>query len=113
MVELATRQSVSNVQKRWATFRQAGWQIFNAALPFLGRTLGIAAWVWQIMDDLQAAEEAVNKSDQPASWTALVDVFLNLGMALTLHIALRHPRASKRSASPGSALNPRKRRLKR
>lgn len=108
MVELATRQSVSNVQKRWATFRQAGWQIFNAALPFLGRTLGIAAWVWQIMDDLQAAEEAVNKSDQPASWTALVDVFLNLGMALTLHIALRHPRASKRSASPRVGTEPTK-----
>lgn len=91
LVELATRQSVSNVQKRWATFRHAGWQIFNAALPFLGRTLGVAAWIWQIMDDLQAAEEAQSKDDPPASWTALVDVFLNLGMALTLHIALRHP----------------------
>ncbi len=95
MIELATRQSVSNVQKRWATLRHAGWQIFNAALPFMGRTLGVAAWIWQIMDDLQAAEEAVNKSDQSASWTALVDVFLNLGMALTLHIALRHPRPLK------------------
>lgn len=95
MVELATRQSVSNVQKRWATLRHAGWQIFNAALPFMGRTLGVAAWIWQIMDDLQAAEEAVNKSDQSASWTALVDVFLNLGMALTLHIAMRHPRSPK------------------
>ncbi|RFD24413.1 hypothetical protein CER19_25645 [Pseudomonas sp. GL93] len=92
LVELATRQSVSNVQKRWATFRHAGWQIFNAALPFMGRTLGTAAWIWQIMDDLQAAEEAVDKDDQPASWTALVDIFLNLGMALTLHIALRQPR---------------------
>ncbi|NNB68630.1 dermonecrotic toxin domain-containing protein [Pseudomonas fluorescens] len=92
MVELATRQSVSNVQKRWATFRQAGWQIFNAALPFMGRTLGIAAWIWQIMDDLQDAAQAVSKDDQPASWAALVDVFLNLGMALILHTALRHPR---------------------
>ncbi|AZE58326.1 hypothetical protein C4K03_6219 [Pseudomonas synxantha] len=100
MVELATRQSVSNAQKRWATFRHAGWQIFNAALPFMGRTLGIAAWIWQIMDDLQAAEEAVDKGDQPASWTALVDVFLNLGMALTLHIALRHPRPLKQTDTP-------------
>jgi len=95
MVELATRQSVSNVQKRWATFRHAGWQIFSAALPFMGRTLGVAAWIWQIMDDLQAAEEAVNKDDHSTAWTALVDVFLNLGMALTLHIALRHPRPRK------------------
>ncbi|QXH75905.1 dermonecrotic toxin domain-containing protein [Pseudomonas salmasensis] len=108
LVELATRQSVSNVQKRWATFRHAGWQIFNAALPFMGRTLGVAAWIWQIMDDLQAAEEAVSRDDSPASWTALVDVFLNLGMALTLHIALRHPRplehwkASKLETQPES-----------
>lgn len=91
MVELAARQSVSNVQKRWATYRRAGWQIFNAALPFLGRTVGIGAWIWQIMDDLQTTVEAVDKEDTHASWTALVDVFLNLGMALTLHIALRHP----------------------
>ncbi|AZE86654.1 DNA polymerase III alpha subunit [Pseudomonas orientalis] len=100
MVELATRQSVSNVQKRWATFRHAGWQIFNAALPFMGRTLGVAAWIWQIMDDLQSVEEAVNKGDPTASWTALVDVFLNLGMALTLHIALRHPRPLKQFDAP-------------
>ena len=100
MVELADRQSVSNVQKRWATFRHTGWQIFNAALPFMGRTVGIAAWVWQIMDDLQATEEAVNKGDQQASWTALVDVFLNLGMALTLHIALRHPRPLEQFEAP-------------
>ncbi|AZE97428.1 hypothetical protein C4J96_5360 [Pseudomonas orientalis] len=101
MVELATRQSVSNVQKRWATFRQAGWQIFNAVLPFMGRTLGVAAWIWQIMDDLQSVEEAVNKGDPTASWTALVDVLLNLGMALTLHIALRHPRAPEQFDAPG------------
>ncbi|WP_455929025.1 dermonecrotic toxin domain-containing protein [Pseudomonas fluorescens] len=90
MVELAKRQSVSNVQKRWATFRHAGWQIFNAALPFMGRTLGIAAWIWQIMDDLQTAEEAANTRDSQVSWTALVDIFLNVGMALALHVAVRH-----------------------
>ncbi|KAB0545289.1 hypothetical protein F7R01_24155, partial [Pseudomonas argentinensis] len=39
MVDLATRQSVSNVKKRWATYRQAGWRIFNAALPYLGPTV--------------------------------------------------------------------------
>lgn len=100
MVELADRQSVSNVQKRWATFRHTGWQIFNAALPFMGRTVGIAAWVWQIMDDLQDTEEAVNTGDQQALWTALVDVFLNLGMALALHIALRHPRTLEQFDAP-------------
>lgn len=91
LVELATRQSVSNVQKRWDTFRRTGWQIFNVALPFLGRTAGIAAWIWQIMDDLQEAKQAVDEPQAHAPWTALVDMFLNLGMALALHVALRHP----------------------
>ena len=93
MVELATRQSVSNVQKRWATFRRAGWQIFNATLPFLGPTVGIAAWMWQIMDDLEEVEQAVNAADKATPWTSLVDLWLNLGMALALHVALRHPSA--------------------
>nr|WP_315414030.1 DUF6543 domain-containing protein [uncultured Pseudomonas sp.] len=91
MVELANRQSVSNVKKRWATYRQAGWLIFSAALPFLGRTVGIAAWIWQIMDDLQEATQAEPGPDGKTSWTAQVDLLLNLGMALVLHVALRHP----------------------
>ncbi len=93
LIELATRQSVSNAQKRWETFRHTGWQIFSAALPFLGRSVGIAAWIWQIMDDLQEAEQAVLTPEASAPWTALVDMFLNLGMALALHVALRHPPA--------------------
>ena len=91
LVELADRQSVSNAQKRWATLRETGWLIFNAALPFLGRTVGAAAWLWQIMDDLQETEQAINTADAPMAWTALADLFLNLGMALALHVALRHP----------------------
>lgn len=91
LVELATRQSVSNMQKRWDTLRRTGWQIFNAALPFLGRTVGVAAWIWQIMDDLQEAKNVVDDPKAQTSWTALVDMFLNLGMALALHVALRHP----------------------
>lgn len=91
LVELANRQSVSNVQKRWASYRQAGWMIFGAALPFLGRTVGIAAWIWQIMDDLQATAQAEPGPDGEVSWTAQVDLLLNLGMALVLHVTLRHP----------------------
>lgn len=91
MVELANRQSVSNAQKRWNSYRQAGWLIFSAALPFLGRTVGIAAWIWQIMDDLQETFRAEPGPDGQVAWTAQVDLLLNLGMALVLHVALRHP----------------------
>jgi hypothetical protein len=95
MVELATRQSVSNVKKRWASYRQAGWMIFSAALPFMGRTAGIAVWIWQIMDDLQASAQTEPGPDGKASWAAQVDLLLNLGMALVLHVALRHPPGRK------------------
>lgn len=64
LVTLADRQSVSNAEARWATFKRAGWLIFNAALPFLGRTVGIAAWIWQIMDDLQQIADAEQHPDQ-------------------------------------------------
>ena len=97
MVELATRQSVSNVQKRWATYRQAGWQIFNAVLPFLGPTVGVAAWMWQIMSDLEEVEKALNAPDEPTPWTSLVDLWLNLSMALVLHAATRHPTTQQTS----------------
>ncbi|PRA29200.1 hypothetical protein [Pseudomonas poae] len=92
MVELATRQSVSTIQKRWATYRETGWMLFNAALPFLGGTVGAAAWIWQIMDDLQEAEQVENGQ---AAWAARVDLLLSLGMALTLHLAQRQAPAKK------------------
>ena len=108
MVELATRQSVSNMQKRWDTLRQAGWRIFNAALPFFGRTVGMAAWIWQIMDDLQEVTEDAQTDYQATSWAAEADLLLNLGMALVLHVALRHPptdvQRSKPSAEPPPVL---------
>ncbi|WP_411390995.1 dermonecrotic toxin domain-containing protein [Pseudomonas sp. MPB23] len=102
MVELASRQSVANTQKRWATLRQTGWQIFNATLPFLGRTAGIAAWIWQIMDDLQdIAQQDSPEPDPKGTWTAQVDLLLNLGMALVLHAALRHAPVEKPSEKTG------------
>lgn len=95
MIELATRQSVSNTQKRWASYRRGGWLIFNAALPFMGRTAGIAAWIWQIMDDLQESVQTEPGPDGQVHWTAQVDLLLNLSMALVLHVALRHPPQNK------------------
>ena len=85
--ELADRQSVSNTESRWASFKHAGWMIFNAVLPFLGRTVGIAAWIWQVMDQLEQLHDAHEQNDKQAQWAAFADLLLNLGMAITLHIA--------------------------
>ncbi|MEO8490014.1 hypothetical protein [Pseudomonas sp.] len=90
LVELADRQSVSNSDARWATFKRAGWMIFNAALPFLGRTVGAAAWIWQIMDQLQHVVDAQAHPEQASPWAALADLLLNIGMALTLHSVTRN-----------------------
>lgn len=89
LIELADRGSVSNAESRWASFRQAGWTLFNTVLPFLGRTVGIAAWIWQIMDQLQQLHDAQEKNDKPEQWAALTELLLNLGMAITLHITAR------------------------
>jgi hypothetical protein len=94
LITLADRQSVSNAQSRWATLKQAAWMLFNVTLPFLGRTATTAAWIWQIMDDLDQAGEAREANDSERAWTALTDLFLTLGMVLTHHAATRNkPRA--------------------
>jgi hypothetical protein len=90
LVTLADQQSVSNAEGRWESFKQAGWLVFNAALPFLGKTVGTAAWIRQLVDDLEQAIEANERGDVEAKWSAVTDIILNLGMALALHVADRH-----------------------
>ncbi|ETK24406.1 DUF6543 domain-containing protein [Pseudomonas sp. FH1] len=85
LVTLADRQSVSDTEARWATFKRIGWAIFNAALPFLGRITGTAAWIWQIMEQLQDVVDAKAHPEQASPWAALADLLLNIGMAITLH----------------------------
>lgn len=109
LVELADRQSVSNAENRWATLKQAGWLIFNAALPFMGRIAGTGAWIWQIVDQVQTWVEAHEHGEQQAQWSALTDVLLNLGMAITLHVATRaHPGTSPSKIEPESPRLPAK-----
>lgn len=90
MITLADRQSVSNAQSRWETLKHGAWMLFNVALPFLGKTAASTAWVWQIMSDLDEANEASEKGDSDATWTALTDLLLSLGMVLAHYAATRH-----------------------
>jgi hypothetical protein len=78
----ADRQSVSDAEARWATLKHGGWMLFNAALPFLGRSVGTAAWIWQIMDDLQEVSDVANEQSGKTAWTAIADILLALGMVL-------------------------------
>ncbi|MHC8317037.1 dermonecrotic toxin domain-containing protein [Pseudomonas sp. LB3P31] len=90
MITLADRQSVSNAQARWETLKHGAWMLFNVALPFLGRTAGVAAWIWQIMDDLQEITDAAESGDSQPAWSALTDLLLTLGMVLAHRAASRH-----------------------
>ncbi len=96
LVTLADRQSVSNAEARWESFKRTGWLVFNAALPFLGKTVGIAAWIGQIMDDLEQVTIAQEEGNSQGQSTAVTDILLSLGMALALHIASRHAPTVKR-----------------
>ena len=100
LITQADRQSVSNAEARWATFKHAGWMIFNAALPFLGRNVGTAAWIWQIMDDLQEVADSQDQPQQPLAWSALADIFLTLGMVLAHRAAVREKPRLAPTASP-------------
>ena len=96
MVMQGDRDSVSNAENRWASFKQHAWMIFSAVLPFLGRTAGTAAWIWQILDDLQESIDARENHDTTAQWSALTDLFLTLGMVLAHHATARRQPARDR-----------------
>ncbi|MNM20258.1 hypothetical protein D3C81_305940 [compost metagenome] len=91
LVELAQRQSVSNAENRWATFKQAAWKILNAALPFLGRTVGTAAWIWQVLDDLQQTLDTSEEGNAEQRKTAMTDLLLTLAMVLAHRASTRRP----------------------
>ena len=88
LITQADRQSVSDAEARWATLKQGGWMLFNAALPFLGRSVGTAAWIWQIMDDLQEVSDVANQASGEVAWSALADILLALGMVLAHRAAV-------------------------
>nr|WP_316249750.1 DUF6543 domain-containing protein [Pseudomonas sp. N40(2020)] len=88
VITQADRQSVSNAEARWASLKRGGWMLFNAALPFLGRSVGTAAWIWQIMDDLQEISDVANQESGKVAWTAVADIFLALGMVLAHRAAV-------------------------
>ena len=88
VITQADRQSVSDAEARWATLKHGGWMVFNAALPFLGRSAGTAAWIWQIMDDLQEVSDVANEQSGKTAWTAITDILLALGMVLAHRAAV-------------------------
>lgn len=82
LVELGSRQSVSTRQSRWALFQQGAWLLFDVASLLLRGPIATVTWLAQsvlaVVNDAQAFSEgsAFERS------SAVMDVLLNLGMAL-------------------------------
>jgi len=85
LVDLADRQSVSNRENRWETFKRAGWLLLNLALPYLGTAVGTAGWLWQILDDIDKLTQGKDAADRPAKWEAFTDLLLNIALAIITH----------------------------
>jgi hypothetical protein len=83
LVKLADRQSVSNSESRWESFKQAGWMIFNLALPYLGSTVGNAFWLWQIFNDLETLSQSDETIGAQARWEVITDLLCNIALATT------------------------------
>lgn len=96
LITLADKQSVSNHESRWESFKQAGWLIFNLALPYLGTTANTATWLWQILNDLQQITQDDEEFKGQAKWEIYVDLLLNVALGV-INVAIDHSRAGTRA----------------
>ncbi|QDG60105.1 dermonecrotic toxin domain-containing protein [Pseudomonas sp. NIBRBAC000502773] len=99
LANLAERQSVSNSQSRWATFKEGGFLLLNTILPALrgpAAVIGLALQTQGILGDLKtlANEKDGNKE------AAMADLLANLA-SLALHFSVRQ------QSKPASVAPPR------
>ncbi|NIE76036.1 hypothetical protein F3J45_16485 [Pantoea sp. Ap-967] len=100
LVELAQLQSTSTARSRWERLAEGAWLLFDTATLLIGGPVASVAWLLQLFkgldDDLQmlAGHDAFGRS------AAVVDVLLNLGLALL------HQRQPTVPALPPAAVDP-------
>ena len=95
LVALADNQSVSNREARWESFKQAGWLIFNLALPYLGTTANTAIWLWQILEDLEQLTQNDDQRKGEPKWETAVDLLLNVALGV-INISIDRTKSSRR-----------------
>ncbi|WP_417695512.1 dermonecrotic toxin domain-containing protein [Pseudomonas sp.] len=99
LVELADRESISNHESRWQTFKRAGWLMLNLALPYLGTAVGTATWLWQILDEMEQLTQNREGADSQAKWETFTDLLLNIALAIITH-TIDRARAARRPRRP-------------
>lgn len=87
LVELAERQSVSTAESRWAILVQGAWLLFDVVTLLLRGPVATVAWLVQAMAGLKNDVSALTQGSAFERSAAVVDLTLNLGMAL-LHAHL-------------------------
>lgn len=87
LVELAGRQSVSTRQSRWALLQRGAWLLFDVATLLLRGPIATVAWLAQSVLGVVHDTQAFSEGSEFERSAAVVDVLLNLGMALA-HVRL-------------------------
>lgn len=84
LVELADRESVSNVESRWANLKEGGWLLLDTLLPLISGPLGQSAWLLQLLNSTDQMLTLPVDADQNACSAALADLLLNVAL-IVLH----------------------------
>lgn len=78
LITLGDRQSVSNAEDRWLRFKEAGWLLFNIALPYLRGPAAVAGWLVQLVSSLDSDFKALHEGDEAQRAQAVVDLLFNV-----------------------------------
>ncbi|MBY8949553.1 hypothetical protein J1G35_27195 [Pseudomonas sp. SH10-3B] len=100
MTTLAERQTVSNSESRWATLKEGGFLLLNAALPALrgpAAVLGLALQTQGILGDIKTLADEKDGHKE----AAVTDLLTNLAM-LVLHLRTRSPGSASAAHSNSS-----------
>ncbi|WP_060500603.1 hypothetical protein [Pseudomonas sp. NBRC 111133] len=103
---LASWQSVSNAQQRWALVVRFAWLAFNTVTPLLRGPLGVLAWLVAALLSIKDDLTALTQGSTEEKLLAGTDILLNLAMLLAHGPAASGP-------EPERPLPPRPRRISR
>ncbi|MNJ30800.1 hypothetical protein D3C77_254110 [compost metagenome] len=82
LVELADRQSVSNAESRWAILAEGAWLLFDVVTLLLRGPAATVAWLVQAIHGVKNDVSALSEGSAFERSAAVVDLVMNLGMAL-------------------------------
>lgn len=82
LVKLADKQTVSSSERRWILLKRYAWMLFNGLTFFVSGPLQKAAWIFQTLIALDEGLQARIDGDKDAAKQTVLNLLLNIGMAL-------------------------------